>query len=433
MFYTVDNLSPWLYNIAALYNKPSLRIGGAMRDFVVGGPVTVDDFMFREEIIEEIWESLRKNNILFLAPRRMGKTSVMYHLMERPREDWLVVYLNVEELAHPAEFCIHLLSALYESHPKFLKESLAGVWDFLKGIFSKIEEVEAFDFKIVLKNAKFHESWRDKAHELMDRIHQSGRKVLFLVDELPDMLVRMQKQYPAETSTFLHFFRGIRIRPKSCIRWFLAGSVNLEGTLDQMGEIKSVNDMEKIILQPFSPDEVASFTSQMLNEHKVEFDPEIICRIQELIGEPIPYFLQLLTQELYRHWKQKRERISVPIVSQVYEKSLLGERARDKLQHFRSRIDIHYPEEEKEASCRLLDQLSATDCGHSRNALFSLYQKLEGKKAQPRTEGTLKKAFNNLLLLLESDFYIRETEGRQLDFSNKLLKQWWKKYYGYNC
>ncbi len=73
-----------------------------------------------------------------------------------------------------------------------------------------------------------------------------------------------------------------------------------------MGEIKSVNDLEKITLPPFSPAEVESFTSQMLKEHEVEFDPEIICRIQELLGEPIPYFLQLLTQELYRHWKRNR-------------------------------------------------------------------------------------------------------------------------------
>lgn len=405
-----------------------------MKDFVVGGPVTPEDFMFRGEIIEELWESLRKNNILFLAPRRMGKTSIMHYFVERPKDGWLVTYLDVEALAHPGEFCIHLLSALYESHPKFLKEFLTEGWSFLKGILSKIEEVEAFDFKIALKKTGFKESWQDKAHELMDRIHQSGRKVLFLIDELPDMLVRMQKLYPEETPTFLHFFRGIRIRPKSCIRWFLAGSVNLEGTLDQMGEIKSVNDLEKITLPPFSPAEVELFTAQMLNGHEVKFDPEIICRIQELIGEPIPYFLQLLIQELYRHSKRNQgERISVAVVSQVYEKSLLGERARDKLQHFRSRIDIHYHEEEKEAACHLLDQLSVTDCGHSRNALFSLYRNLEAKKARPRAEGALKKAFNNLLLLLESDFYIRETEGRQLDFSNKLLKQWWKKYYGYNC
>jgi hypothetical protein len=405
-----------------------------MKDFVVGGPVTPDDFMFREEIIEEIWESLRKNNILFLAPRRMGKTSVMYSLMERPREDWLVVYLDVEELEHPGEFCLHLLNALYESHPKFLKDYLVGAWDLLKGIFNQIEEVEALDFKVALKKTGFQESWKDKANELMDRIHQSGRKVLFLIDELPDMLVRMQKLFPKETPAFLHFFRKIRIRPKCDIRWFLAGSVNLEGTLDQMGEIKSINDLEKIILPPFSSTEVESFITQMLREHKAKFDPEIIRRIQDLLGEPIPFFLQLLTQELYRHWKRsKGEKISSAAVDLVYEKSLLGERARDKLQHFRSRVDLYYPDEEKEAACHLLDQLSVTDRGHSRNALFSIYRQLDGKEAKPRTLHALKKAFNNLLLLLESDFYIRETAGQQLDFSNKLLKQWWKKYYGYNC
>ncbi len=178
-----------------------------MKDFVVGGPVTLDDFLFREEIIEELWESLKKNNVLFLAPRRMGKTSIMHYLMERPRDDWLVVYLNVEALAYPGEFYLHLLSALYEFHPKFLKDYLAVAWDFLKGVFRKIEEVEACDFKIVLSDMGFQKSWQDKSHELMDRIHQSERKVLFLIDELPDMLVRMQKLYPDETPVIFAFLQ----------------------------------------------------------------------------------------------------------------------------------------------------------------------------------------------------------------------------------
>jgi len=405
-----------------------------MRDFVVGGAVTPDDFMFREETIEEIWESLRKDNILFLAPRRMGKTSVMHYLLENPKEDWLVIYLNVEELGTPGDFFLNLLDAIREFHPRFLKDHLSDACGFLKGLFSHIGEVEAFDFKITLKNAGFEESWKDKARELMERIHQSGRKVLFLIDEFPDMLVRMQKLSDAEASTFLHFFRNIRIRPKSGIRWLLAGSVNLEGTLDRMGEIKSINDLDKITLPPFSLEEVESFITQMLTEYKTEFEPAILKRIQDILGEPIPYFLQLLTQELYRCSKRnKGEKITLETVDFVYEKALMGEKTRDKLQHFRSRIDLYYPEEEKEAACRLLDQLSITERGHSRSALFSLYRKEEDKKSAPRSEQALKKSFHNLLLLLESDFYIRETGDEQLDFSNNLLKQWWKKYYGYHC
>lgn len=74
-----------------------------MIDFVIGGPATDSDFLFREEFIEDLWDSARKNNILLLAPRRMGKTSIMHQLMEEPREGWLVVYLNVEELESPGD------------------------------------------------------------------------------------------------------------------------------------------------------------------------------------------------------------------------------------------------------------------------------------------------------------------------------------------
>lgn len=43
----------------------------------VGGIATGKDFFDREKEVEEIVESLGKDNVLLVAPRRYGKTSVM--------------------------------------------------------------------------------------------------------------------------------------------------------------------------------------------------------------------------------------------------------------------------------------------------------------------------------------------------------------------
>jgi len=44
---------------------------------VISGPALGVDFFDREDEVKAILESLRRDNILLVAPRRYGKTSVM--------------------------------------------------------------------------------------------------------------------------------------------------------------------------------------------------------------------------------------------------------------------------------------------------------------------------------------------------------------------
>lgn len=402
-----------------------------MSDFVIGGPVTLEDFMFRKDFINDLWESLRKNNILLLAPRRMGKTSVMHYLLEKPEDDWLVVYLNVEDLENPGDFCLHLFDAINEYHSNFLKQTISKSWNLLKDVLNRIE-IESNDFKVALKESGITESWKEHSDQLIKRINKNNQKVLFLIDELPDMLNRMHRKSNDEFETFLHWFRNIRINPKSKIRWLIAGSSNIQVTLNQKKLLSLVNDLNKEILPPFTPQEVNDFVTRMLTERKVNFDPGIVPTIRELLGNPIPFFLQLLTQEIYRYWKRHDKiKITSANVIEVFENSLLGERARDKLQHLKTRIDLYYPGAELEVTHHILDKLSLTEDGISRNSLFDIYKQFEEKKSNPRRLHELKESFYYLLLMLEDDFYINATSNEKLDFSNKLLKRWWKKYYGY--
>ena len=46
----------------------------------VGGVPRGEDFFDREEFMKNLWETLKNNNVLLLAPRRYGKTAVMHKL-----------------------------------------------------------------------------------------------------------------------------------------------------------------------------------------------------------------------------------------------------------------------------------------------------------------------------------------------------------------
>ena len=91
-----------------------------MADFIVGSPVRDDDFWFRKDYVEDIWEVLEKHNVLLLAPRRIGKTSVMYQMLDHPKEGWIVIHLNVEDLESPDDFFISLIDAINEHQPEYV-------------------------------------------------------------------------------------------------------------------------------------------------------------------------------------------------------------------------------------------------------------------------------------------------------------------------
>ena len=131
-----------------------------MTDFVVGSPVRDEDFCYRELFIDELWEALDKHNALLCAPRRTGKTSVMYRLLDHPKSDWLVIHLNVEALKTPSEFLINLVDALHEHQPEYLRNTLTATCSFLTNLFDRIKTIEAFELKVELrKSEELENAW----------------------------------------------------------------------------------------------------------------------------------------------------------------------------------------------------------------------------------------------------------------------------------
>lgn len=405
-----------------------------MADFIVGSPARGDDFWFREEFVDNLWVSIKKHNVLLVAPRRIGKTSVMYRMLENPKDNWMVIHLNVEDIKSPPDFFITLLDAIREHQPAFLKDFLAKGWDFFKGLIAGIEQVEAYDFKIQLrKKENLKENWQERIAQLVERVMRSGLDVLFIIDELPDMLNNMLLHSHDEYVSFLHWFRKTReLSLKARIRWLIGGSVNLVSVLDKSGNVKLINDLKPEVLLPFTQEEVTTFITEMFNKEGVRYDSGVIRKINELLGSPIPYFLQMITQELCRVYNRNPdEQITGEKVAEVFNKTLLGDMARDKLQHYRSRIDVHYAPEERDAACRLLNHLSLCENGASHRVLYGIYIQIEDEKTNPRNSNALMQAFQRLLLHLQSDFYIEETKNGKFDFASRLIKVWWKKYYGF--
>jgi hypothetical protein len=166
----------------------------------------------------------------------------------------------------------------------------------------------------------------------------------------------------------------------------------------------------------------------------VDFDQQVSRRVAELLGRPVPFFLQMITQNLYRVWKRNQHRLVVADVQHGFDDLIVNSAARDKLQHFYSRIQQYYDEPKRSAAYELLTQLSVSDAGAPRSALQHHFDRVLQEKGVTVPDYQRRQLFNQLLRDLENDFYIAEIasdapDDNRYDFASGLLKSWWKKYY----
>ena len=401
--------------------------------FYVGQVVEPEDLFFRDECINELWEVLEKQHAILTAPRRTGKTSVMTHLLHKPADDWLVLYLNVQDTSNPADFYLQFLDEFNTRDPGVFRKLFSKGGLLINKALTAVDSVEVSSLKVAIRDndKELANKWRDRLDDLLARIRVVDCKVLIILDELPDMLLAMKKEDQNLLMEFLGWFRKQRLNPmpsRDSIRWLIGGSINLMGTLDAMGLVDRMNDPEVVQLPIFTPEQVGEFVGTMLSGQGCIFNADVPAEVAKQLGRPIPLFMQMATQELYRIWRKEEHELTVDDVTLVFNNLVTSPEARDKLQHYHSRI-AHYYDGSTDPAYALLNILSLSENGASRKLLRQKYDELQFAAGIEKPDHEESRAFNEIMLHLENDFYIVETEEDRYDFSGGLLKAWWRKYY----
>ena len=114
---------------------------------MTGQPVTGEDLYGRRDDIESLWARLgRGEHLLMLAPRRVGKTSLMLELARDPRAGWDVVYTNVEAAEGAADLLARLQAALLQ-HPRY-RTWLNSGWSQVSSAIAKVTHAKAMSVEI---------------------------------------------------------------------------------------------------------------------------------------------------------------------------------------------------------------------------------------------------------------------------------------------
>ena len=403
-------------------------------EFYTGAPVDPVDLRFRGAFVAELWQTLRNGHLVLTAPRRTGKTSVMDYLRDHPENGYSVVSSNVQDLTHPADFFQVLLDGFHDAHPDFVRDQLAAGWELVSGVLGRIDEVGVGSFKLALRRSDpdWRTNWRQHGDTFLAQARKSGVPILFIIDEFADMLLNLSREDGGLLREFLAWFRTQRQNPapsRDSIRWLAGGSVNLAGTLDALGLVDLINDLEDVSLPPLTDGDIETFVTEMLSGRDVPVDDDVAQRLIARLGRPIPLFMQMATQDLYRLWKREQRRIVAADVDAVFDAMILGSAARTRLQHFHSRIGQYYADPNRSIAHTLLGQISVSTSGLRRAALLQETERALADLGVTLAAHERRQLFNRLLLDLENDFYIVEVRVGHYDFASGVLKSWWRKYH----
>lgn len=398
-----------------------------MIDNRVGPPVRGEDFYGREAFVRLVSDKLRNGHILLAAPRRFGKTSVMYRLIDQPLWDYRIVHVDLEHMVEPAELLTRMIEQLARDNA-FAKIIHGLSWlsqEAATRLRDSIEEVELFELRIKLKE-HLRPHWQENGEELFRRVAASPSTLVFILDEFPMMIDRMARSqaHRQEARTLLRWLRAFRQRPDiTNVRFLIAGSIGIDRVLNELGEITAINDFEQMRLESFSPPVAAMFLDALAQARNLDLTPPCKEKILQLIGVPVPYFIQILFSEVVKAQVQDDAPVTPERVERIYRDKVLGVDCKTYFDHYYGRLRDYYQPREERAVKRLLREL-ATVGELTRDAAWQLYKEEIGQEVDLDP-------FNGLMTDLENDFYIRfDPDSRRYAFACKLLRDWWLRHYG---
>jgi hypothetical protein len=249
-------------------------------------------FFDREEVIARAWDLLETSNLVLLAPRRVGKSSLLNRLKEDGADrGYNTVYLSVPDAEDELDFMKRLIRALHEA------DSAPGSWlaSFKKTLPQDLE----LTFKLSLVELKAKNfDWRKPAEELETLLRSADSRTILLIDELPLLIGNIVKQDPTgnRAERFLLWLK--RLREQYEPRWFFAGSIGLDSVARKLKLSGTIHDLQPIELGAFSEDKARDYLIGRGEYHEFHLDQETIAAILFAVEWLIPFHLNLVFEEL---------------------------------------------------------------------------------------------------------------------------------------
>lgn len=379
---------------------------------IAGSIVRGGDFWGRDREVGSVWRLLERGDVLLLAPRRHGKSSLMRALYDDPQPGWTVVHLDVEYVSSGPEFATVLAAALlHDEHtrPGVLQRAGATLRRWVGAIEELAVAAPAMgDLRVRLRQDwPEGTDWMALAEGLLLAVHAQRGDTLLILDELPMMVENLLEGAETDGIRFLQWFRAQRQRVEG-VRFLVGGSINLEPILHRLDQTALLNDLQRFRLRGFGLSEAITFTGLVFRTEGCAVEDGVPEAVVRALDSTTPFLLQVLIEELRRESEDRGRAVTVADVERVYRERVVGPDNRHRFGHYESRLR-GYGELESPARW-VLEQLGPDGGNHAalRAELLATW------KVQPEA----------VLARLEADYYL-VLDGPIVRFSSAFLRDWW--------
>ncbi len=388
---------------------------------MTGQVIFGEDYFPRPKDEERVWRRLKRGgHLLLLAPRRVGKTSLLRHLENNPHEGFVFLYVMVQSCNTEHQFYKQILENLYSSEFTERLDKLSHKSkELIASIFSSVEEIELGDAGISFKN----NNYQLVASDLEKVIYglKLNQKLILVLDEYPDVLEKInQNQGKQAAIDFLANTRSLcqNTELSRKAQFIFTGSIGLDTLAHRLGSTSLINDRDKVSIDPLTQTDALAFIAFLTrkNNSRIALNELVADYLLQKIDWLMPYYIEALWERLEDLCCDNDiENPSQGDVDKAFE-LLFHHNYRTTFNHWAERLQRFEKSEAKLAKI-ILDKL--TESGElSYSDIYNIFQDPKHQHLNG----------NYILDCLEHDGYLFEHREKAFKFTSPILKEWWRRY-----
>lgn len=380
-------------------------------DINTGAPARGKNFYLRKNIINKAWDLIESgNHILIAAPRRVGKTSVMYYLKDNPKKNYDFLFLDTESINNENEFFRRVVNKVLKT------DAIRSSQKILMSLQKHIPSIKKINKDGVEFGVKDDLDYFDVLTKILKSIDTKQNKLIIMLDEFPQTLENIIIDEGEKAGKhFLHRNRELRQDDEvsSHVQFIYTGSIGLENIVGKMNATKTIIDLSRLVIPPLKPVEAKDLVILLLQNLPFDLSDSLIDYIFGKIKWLIPFYIQLAIEGLKDlHRDESLKSITKTDIDRIFEDML---DQRNHFEHWHSRLRTTLKGDEYNFSKQVLNIISENETIQS-SEIYNIAVKY-------KVEDT----FKDLIGALVYDGYINNSDDKKIyRFNSPILRMWWR-------
>jgi AAA+ ATPase superfamily predicted ATPase len=386
---------------------------------VIGSPARGKDFYERVREVKRITDSLKNgNNIQITAPRRVGKTSILWYLLDNDIAGHHYVYVDTESIEDEQSFYRMLMIEILKNEKISRSVKLAaGFESGANRFFSKIKSVKLFNAGVEFNNvAEERDYYEEFENFLIGYAGTEDETLVILIDEFPQTIENIRKTDERQAIRFLQGKRTLRLHPEISkrVKFIYTGSIGLNQTVSVLSATATINDLNSIDVGPLNEKEATDLFSKLLQNNKRTVDASATACFHRILQWYIPFHIQLIIQEII-NITIDNEIITASIVEEALD-GMIDLRHHNHFDHYYTRLKTHLKNENFAFADEILKKIAENNTADKKDL---------GELAIKHKVTDKRHVIENLMY----DGYIYfDTATGLYRFNSPILQRWWLKF-----